>query len=194
MRSGIAVVAALFVLTVLGCSSISVSNQWRDPSWQGPPATNIVVLGVARSESTRRVFEDTFAQQLQAAGLTASSAYSQIPPGENKVKLSDFVRTSGANAVLVTRITKVEQKVNVSSAPTPVYGGFYGWYGSAWASTPMVTQYDVVTLETDVWDPNSDKLVWAVSSHGISSRDIPNVTRDLAQALIPRMKADGIIR
>ena len=58
----------------------------------------------------------------------------------------------------------------------------------------MVTQYDVVTLETDLWDTNSDKLVWAVSTHGISSRDIPGVTRDLAQALIPRMKADGVLR
>ena len=194
MKQGITAVAFVFALAILGCSSISVSNQWRDPSWHGTPATNVVVVGIARSESTRRVFEDTFAQQLQAAGLTATSSYSQIPPGETTVKLGDFVKSSGASAVLVTRITRVEHKVNVSASPTPVYRGFYGWYGSAWASTPMVTQYDVVTLETDLWDTNSDKLVWAVSTHGISSRDIPGVTRDLAQALIPRMKADGVLR
>lgn len=188
--------AFLLILTIAGCASVSVVNQWRDPSFAGPPATNFVVVGIARSDTTRRVFEDTFVSQLRAAGVQAQPAYTQIEAGESgSVKLTDLVRASHADAVLTTRVQRVQQKVNVSPGSYyGGYGGFYGWYGSAWASSPTVTQYEVVTLETNVWDANSGKLVWAATTQRVASPDIPEVTTQLAQALIPRMRADHILR
>jgi hypothetical protein len=186
----------LFLLTLAACASTTVKNQWRDPSWHGPPASNAVVVGIARSDTTRRVFEDTFAQQLMAAGIHAVPAYTQVQPGEDgRVKLSEFVRQSNADVVIATRVQRVQQKVDVYPNYTPVgYGGFYGWYGGAWAATPTISQYEVVTLETTVWDPKSEKLVWAATTERVASQDIPKVTTQLAQTLIPRMKADGVLR
>ena len=93
----------------------------------------------------------------------------------------------------MTRVQRVEQRVSVTPSG-PMYGGFYGWYGGAWASTPDVQQYDVVTLETSVWDPRSEKLIWTVTTQGIGINDIPKATTQLAQALIPKLKTDGILR
>lgn len=188
----------LFVIAVslvLGaCSTVSVTNQWRDPSWAGPPASNVVVVGISRSDTMRRVFEDTFAQQLQAAGVQAAASYTQIPPGNGgAVRLRDLVKGSGAQAVLVTRVQRVQQKVSVTPSG-PYYGGFYGWYGGAWASTPDINQYEVVTLETSVWDARSEKLVWTVTTENVATNDIPKTSTELAQTLIPKMKADGILR
>ena len=189
-------IACLLTLTLAACATTSVLNQWKDPTWRGPPATNVVVVGIARSDTTRRVFEDTFAQQLNAAGVHAVPAYTQVQAGEDgRVKLNDFVKTSGAEAVLVTRVQRVQQKINVSPGYAPVgYGGFYGWYGGAWASTPTVSQYEVVTLETTVWDTRSEKVVWGATTERVASQDIPKVTTQLAQTLIPRMKSDGVLR
>ena len=184
-------------LTLAACATTSVVNQWRDPAWTGPPAGNVVVVGIARNEATRRVFEDTFANELRKAGLQAESAYATIQPGENgRIPLSEFVRQSNADAVLTTRVQRVQQKVDVSPGyyGYPGYGGFYGWYGGAWASAPMVSQYEVVTLETTVWDPHNEKLIWAATTERVASTDIPQVTEQLAQTLIPRMKSDHILR
>ncbi|HKE48609.1 MAG TPA: hypothetical protein VKB52_11140 [Rhodanobacteraceae bacterium] len=184
-------------LTIAACTAISVKNQWRDPAWPGPPAGNVVVVGIARNEATRRTFEDTFASELRKAGVSAESAYATIQPGENgKIKLSEFVRQSNADAVLTTRVQRVQQKVDVSPGyyGYPGYGGFYGWYGGAWAAAPMVSQYEVVTLETTVWDPRSEKLIWAATTERVASGDIPKVTTQLAETLIPRMKSDHILR
>lgn len=181
-------------LVLCACSTVSVTNQWRDPSWAGPPASNVVVVGIARSDTMRRVFEDTFAQQLQAAGVQAAASYTQIPPGnDGSVRLRDLVKGTGAQAVLVTRVERVQQKVNVTPSG-PYYGGFYGWYGGAWASTPDIHQYEVVTLETSVWDARSEKLVWTVTTENVATSDIPKTSTQLAQTLIPKMKADGILR
>ena len=185
-----------FALAIAGCSTVSVTNQWRDPQFAGAAATNFVVVGIARNETTRRVFEDTFVAELRKAGVQAQPAYTQIEAGENgKVKLTDLVRASGADAVLTTRVQRVQQKVDVSPGYYyGGYGGFYGWYGGAWASAPTVSQYEVVTLETNVWDPKSGTLIWAATTERVASPDIPKVTTQLAQALIPRMRADHILR
>jgi hypothetical protein len=181
-------------LVVTACASVSITNQWKDPTWSGPPATNVLVIGVSRSDTTRRLFEDTFVRDLTAAGVRASASYASIPPGDSgSAKLGDVVKRTGSDAVLVTRVQRVEDRINVT--PTgPGYGGFYGWYGGAWASTPEVTQTTLVTLETSVWDPRADKLVWTVTTRGVLSTDIPRTTQQLSAALIPKMKADGIIR
>ncbi len=181
-------------LVLCACSSVSITNQWRDPSWPGPPASRVVVVGISRSDTMRHVFEDTFSQQLQAAGIQAAPSYTQIPAGTTgAIGLRDLVKSSGAQVVLVTRVQRVEQKTSVTPSG-PMYGGFYGWYGGAWASVPDVQQYDVVTLETSVWDPRSEKLVWTVTTQGIGNKEIPKATTQLAQTLIPKLKTDGILR
>jgi hypothetical protein len=188
-------IALLLTLTLAACATMTVQDQWKDPSFHGPPATNAVVVGIARSDVMRRVFEDTFAQQLTAAGIHAVPAYTQVKAGEDgQFQLSDFVRQSSADVVIATRVQRVQQKTDVYPTYTPVtYGGFYGWYGTAWAATPTVSQYEVVTLETTVWDPKTQKLIWAATTQRVASQDVPKVTQQLAQTLIPRMKADGVL-
>ena len=180
---------------VLGaCSSVSVTNQWKDPSWPGPPASSAVVVGISNSDTMRRNFEDTFTQQLLAAGIKTVQSYKQIPPGdEGAVKLGDLVRSSGADVVIVTRVQRVEQKFDVTPSG-PGYGSFYGWYGGAWASTPQVTEYKLVTLETSVWDTRTQKLVWSVTTQSVGRRHISKATAELAKTLIPKLKFEGILR
>jgi hypothetical protein len=188
------VFAAGLLMAVAGCTSISVSNQWKDPHWAGPPAANVLVVGITKSETLRRIFEDRFVQQLQSAGLTASASYAQIPSGAaSNDQLGALIKSTGAQAVLATRVERVDRRVDVTPSG-PAYGGFYGWYGAAWASTPMVTQYDVITLETSVWDVKSGTLVWTATTQNVASNDIPKTTEQLAQTLIPKLKADGILR
>jgi len=185
--------APLGAVLLTACSTVSVSNQWKDPSWPGPPAGNVLVMGITKSDTYRHVFEDTFVQQLQGAGIQAEQSYSQIPAGAASEKLSDVVKNTGAQVILTTRVQRVEQKVNVTPSG-PAWGGFYGWYGGAWASTPDVTQYDAVTLETTVWDMKSQKVIWSVTTEGVGTSNIPQATQDLAKTIIPKLKADGIIR
>lgn len=186
------VIAASLVLGA--CATVSITNRWRDPSWPGPPASHVVVVGISRSDTMRRIFEDTFSQQLQAAGIQATPAYTQIPAGTTgALGLRDLMKANGADAVLVTRVQRVQQKISVTPSG-PMYGGFYGWYGGAWAAVPDVQSYDVVTLETSVWDARSEKLVWTVTTEGIGTKNIPKATIQLAQTLIPQLKTDGILR
>ena len=186
------VLGACVVALMAGCSTVSVNDQWRDPSFAGPPLSNVLVVGISRGDTMKRVFEDVFSQQLQAAGVRAERSYARLPQGATSLNLSDL-KTTGIDGVLTTRVQRVEQKVNVTPSG-PSYGGFYGWYGSAWASTPDVHQYEVVTLETSVWDVKSEKLVWTATTQGVRTNDLTQATKDLAATLIPKLKSEGVIR
>jgi hypothetical protein len=185
---------ALTCITLLAaCATVDVTNEWKDPTWHGQPASSVLVIGVARSDTMRRLFEDTFSRELGAAGIRATPSYSSIPPGQGgQAQLGELVQSTGSQAVLATRVQRVEDRINVS--PGPYVGGFYGWYGGAWASTPEVTETTLVTLETSVWDARSDRLVWTVTTRSVANSDIPKATEALAKTLIPKLKADGVLR
>jgi hypothetical protein len=186
------VLGACTVALLLGCSTVSVNSQWRDHSFAGPPLSNVLVVGITRSDTMKRVFEDVFSQELLAAGIRAERSYARLPQGATSLNLNDL-KATGIDGVLTTRVERIEQKINVTPSG-PSYGGFYGWYGSAWASTPDVNQYEVVTLETSVWDVKSEKLVWTVTTQGVRTNDLTQATKDLASTLIPKLKGDGVLR
>jgi hypothetical protein len=192
MKSSRLPALCLFVALV-ACSTVSVTDQWKDPTFTGPPLSNVLVIGITRSDTMKRVFEDTFSQQLQSAGIKAEAGYTQIPPGATTLDLDDLMKKTGADAVLTTRVQRVEQKINVTPGG-PGYGRFSGWYGSAWASTPDVTQYEVITLETSLWDLKNQRLIWTVTTQGVRANNIPEATKNLAATLIPKLKSDGVLR
>jgi hypothetical protein len=185
-------------LTLLaGCATVELAESWKDPGFAGPALRKVLVVGVAQSETNRRLFEDRFSQSLKAAGVTAVPAYTLVPagaaPGSDQVR--DAVAKAGTDAVIVTRVQRAEKRVEVT--PTyyqtgPYRAGFYGWYGAS-AAAPMVTQYDVLTLETTLWQVQGEKVVWGGTSKVIEPQDVPKVTEELAKLLIAKMRADGVL-
>jgi len=180
-----------------GCASVELASSWKDPAFAGPAPRNVLVMGVSRTDTNRRLFEDNFSQSLRAAGLGAVPGYTLIP--ENGAISNDRVRQAvakaGADAVMVTRVQRVEKHVDVSPsyAPGPYYGGFYSWYGTTWGSAPTVSQYDVFTLETTLWDLKTQKVVWSGTSKVVDPGDMPTLTGELSKVLIEKMRADRVL-
>jgi len=189
---------AAWALLLYACASVDLANTWKDPAFAGPPLRRVLVAGLARSEVNRRIFEDTFARDLNAAGVAASASHTVLADaaGLGRDQMRDAVRKNGADSVLVTRVVRAEQRVDL--APTPVMapmgggGGLYGWYGSTVAAMP-VEEYTVVTLESTLWDAKTEKIVWSGTSQTFESTDIAGITDQLAQLLIRKMRSDGVI-
>ncbi|MEC5399807.1 DUF4136 domain-containing protein [Uliginosibacterium sp. H1] len=186
-------------LTLGACSTFSLGNAWRAPDFAGPPMKNVLVLGVSNSDASRRIFEDGMSQALKAAGVGATHAYATLPEGgriaDEKIKAA--VAQTKADSVLITRLLRVDQKAEVTQ-PVVAGGyyraGFYGWYGSAWGGMPAsVSTYNVLTLETTLWDTRKESLIWSATTEAIQPSDIAKATQDMAKVLIERMKKDGVI-
>ena len=172
---------------------------WKDPAFNGPPMKRLLVIGAVKSDLNRRVFEDAFAGALNGAGSGGVASYPTLPENGaiSNERVQQGVQSTGADAVLVTRVMRVRRDVNVSPSyahPGFYGGGFRGWYGGAYAVTPAdVTVYDVLTIESTLWNMRTDKPVWSGTSEVTAPSNIADASKELADVLIARMKADGVI-
>jgi hypothetical protein len=189
----------LLVTLAAGCASTKLVNQWTSPDRSTTPLHKVMVVGVSRQPSVRRVFEDEFASRLKAAGVAAVPSYTVIPEdGQAEQSLLEkAVADLGADGVLVTRLVSKEQKTQVSPGfyPAPAMG-FYGWYSSAWMGyydPPTVYQYDVVIAETSLYSPPQSRLVWSGTTETFAPSDVKKETAGFAEVIIGALRKEHII-
>jgi len=158
----------MLALVLTACASTRVVHKWRNPELASPPRfKKFMVIGISEQPGLRRSFEDAFVLRLQAVGTDAVASYRFIaedgPVAEPRLR--EAVTQAGADATLVTRLLRVEQKYQVSPSyypPGPGFG-FYRGYMGAWNGyyEPQVYPYDVYLSETSLYDTAKNELVWS---------------------------------
>ena len=195
---------ALGLVATAGCATgPTLSESWRDPEFKGPPLRKLLVVGVSRSDTQRRIFEDTFTQGLVAMGSNGVVSYQLLPDtgALQDGRIQEAAKKAGADGLLTARVLRVEQRISVTPGqPMPMRGGagfgrgFNNWYGSAWATTPSdVRQYEVVTIESTLWDLRTDRVVWTGTSQTTQTSNIERLSDQLATLLVGQMKNDGVL-
>jgi len=205
-RSSI-VAAALFCGVFASCAtgpSTQLVSAWQLPGYVPTGFRKVLVIAVTRDGGRRRTFEDAFSYQLFARGVTAISSYTLIPQ-DGQVpndKLEAAIRQSGADAVLATRFlgantnTSYTQGYVYATAAPVYYGGFYGYYGTAWGYDyvpPMATTTTVVTVETDVFDAARLEMVWSGTTQTTNPTTLSQEMAGWAKIIINAMAERGVI-
>lgn len=190
---------ALLALLAGGCSSTVLRDSWRDPQFAGAPLRSVLVIGVARSQSNRRVFEDGFTQALRNQGVAGTASYLLLPEegAIGNARIKGAVAQSGADAVLITRVLRVQRNVQVTPGyvvPGYYAAGFYGWYTTAYTTVPpSIEQYEVLTIESTLWSMQPERVVWSGTSESTDVKDVTTLTGELAAVLIGRMREDKVL-
>ena len=157
------------VVVASGCASTRITGEWRAED-AGPAIQykKVFVTAITRQETVRRQVEDAFGVTLAARGAEGLPSYTPLPNAAEATEddVRKAVKESGADAALIVRYVKKEKEMTISPG---YYGtsGYYGAYRSSWYGfyePPTVYQYDVVFLESKLYDVKSEKLLWAVST------------------------------
>ena len=59
------------------CSSTTITGSWKNPDFTGT-VEKVYIVGIAKQETTRRIFEDGFSQQLARLGATGIPSYGDL--------------------------------------------------------------------------------------------------------------------
>ena len=110
-RAAASTVIAIALAWLGACASTQLKDTWKDPAFTGPPMKQVLVIGASKSEVNRRVFEDAFAGALKGAGTAAVPSYPTLPEAGavSNERVGEAVKSSGADAVLVTRVLRVRR-------------------------------------------------------------------------------------
>jgi hypothetical protein len=165
------VLAALALLA--GCATSQLLSQQANPDYVGKPFKSIMVVAVTSDQMVRRTYEDRVVALLGKRGLKGIPAYSLLGTrGQvEEAELREAIAKSGAEGVLITRVTRVDQSSGyVSGATVSVgYGGYggvgmYGYYGGVWETVDTapqkVTGPTWMLSETRLFDAKSGTLAW----------------------------------
>ncbi|MFO1314462.1 MAG: hypothetical protein U1F58_02570 [Burkholderiales bacterium] len=196
-------IAALAAATVLAaCQTTSIQSAWFDTSYKGGPFRKIVVVASDGTTSDSRVFEDIMVQRLQAAGVQAVPGYTTVPPDARRAEapFAAAVAATGADGVILVRLVRVDTKTQVSTMmmPGPMigpWGGFYGpgFYGGGFYAVPDVTQYDVASVETNVYAVATRTLVWAATTQTVNPTTVEKEAPGFADIIVGQLRARGLL-
>ena len=189
-----------------GCAATQIINQWSNPSYAAVSFKRILVIGVSKQTTIRRNFEDEFVAQLRAAGADAAPSYEFTPengPVEES-RLARAVKEAGADAVITTRLVRVERRAEYISGTYGPYGpygphpgfGFYRWYSSAWMGfyePPRLHFYDIYTSETSLHDVRNDRLVWSGIAKTTQLGDIRQETKEYVEVVIAALREKNLL-
>ena len=196
----LALTGLLTMLMLAGCAATELVNQWSNPAYTAPWFKRVMVIAVSRQASIRRNFEDEFVAQLKAAGVDAVPSYQYIQDeGQaEEGRLNEAVLKAGADAAIITRLVRREQKTDITPGfyqPAPTFG-FYGWYSSGWVGyyePPRVYQYEVYTSETSLYDVRKNQVVWTGTAQTTAPGDINKEIKNYAEIMISALKEKKLI-
>ena len=189
---------ALATTLLAACASTTLQSAWYDTSYTGGPLRKIIVVGVGGTLAERRVFEDAFVQQLNAAGTQAVPGYAFLPDDarQNEPGWNAGIAQSGAGGLLLVRLLGVDTKTQVSTTmvPGPIYFGPYGGvWGPQMIAVPDVTQYQVANVETNLFDVRTKRVVWAGTTQTFNPGSVAQETPGFARLIIAQLAARGLI-
>jgi hypothetical protein len=194
--------AFLAVLVLAACQTTSIQSAWYDASYRGGPFKKIVVIASDGTTADSRVFEDIFVQKLQAAGVQAIPGYATVPPDARRQEstFAPAVAATGADGVILVRLLRVDTRTQVSTVMVPgpmvgPWGGFYGpgFYGGGFYAVPDVTQYDVASVETNVYNVATKSLVWAATTQTVNPTTVAQEAPKFADLIIEQLRARNLL-
>ena len=197
--------AAVFsFMFITACSNTKITSVWMDQKKEGTSFNDILVIGIAEEEHNRRLFEEAFTTQLNAAGTEGEVSYRILPEGItiNRDTVAEAIDGKDIDAVIVTHLVSVKEETvyrqNMDYRPTyGYYNGLYSYYPhvNSYVHQPgYYTTHDVVLLETNLYEVKSEELVWSAQSRSFAPESAQEVIDDLVRLVIKDLKEKALIK
>ncbi|HEY5974472.1 MAG TPA: hypothetical protein VIU41_06980 [Geobacteraceae bacterium] len=207
----------LLLLTVVlpGCASISLVDSWKDPGVAAKQYRKVLVVGIADKMQMRHIFEEVFADEVRKRGIEAVPSY--LLTGSDKLSrpiLEAATIKSGADAVITTRVVNLKRNADVRTGFIMTEKGYtsaslgepfiqptdlFDYYGTTVAYAEFkhqsveVTMSKVATVETNLFDGTTRKMVWSGTSSAVNPDGMITASSELAKVVIKAMSAAGLL-
>jgi len=206
----------LFSLAVLlaGCANTKLEQSWVVPN-NTKTYDDLFIIGIASSEQNRRAYESNFVAELNDNKIKATASYLLIKSSEkmNRKTVLKAIKGLNIDAVFTTHLVAVEEDTVYRPSPDiysyggyGAYGGGYyggGHYGNFYNYYPHVNSYvhnpgyytthETYTLESNLYDVDSEELIWTARSRTFSPESIDEIIVDVTKLLIKDLEDKKLI-
>ena len=201
---------ALLGFLATACSSTTVKNSWVKPGYSDK-IENVYLIGIAKEEDYRRIFEETFKRRLSGQGVRAVTSHNDLPKDQENSR-ENIIKAMSANScdsVLLTKLVRKRteagtkgQGINVvKTTPVPLY--YDPWYNS-WGSyynqgysvvniQPTTPGTTTLIIESVLYDLKTGERIWAAQLETVEEIDPIKMIRDYVEAVTRNLARKGLI-
>lgn len=198
-----------FVLASCAAST-DITATWNNPDVEDAAYGNILVTAMVDDISARQNLEDELAEELKERGVMVTKSLNLFPPKMrdekmgSKEELLNAIDENNFNGVIT--ITLIDKETETRYVPgnyaySPVstygyYGNFWGYYNNWYPQVYNTGYYDVdreYFLETNLYDAESEKLVWSAQSQTVNPETLENLTEDYSQKIVRYMENESLV-
>lgn len=180
-----------------------IDKSWRDPAVSVNDSSyhKVLVVGLMKDETTRRIVEDQLVARLKGKGVASYSASSNDDFKENNIEaLSEKLKQNGFDGAIVMRLVDVDKKTNYVPGTTsfqPYYYRFGPYLYRAWSSysTPgYYTQDKIYYVETNVYSFRRNKLIWSGITSTVNPDRTDKMFNEIDDVVSAQMRQEGFLR
>ncbi|MCC7258241.1 MAG: hypothetical protein IT486_07700 [Gammaproteobacteria bacterium] len=198
-------------LVLAGCGTrTSVSGAWERDGAHPVPFGSVLVVGVSPNSRVRRSFELAL---VEAIATRDTKAFAAVQTAESQPELTrdivaSMVRSTGAEAVLVTRLASRKVAAAETAARTGVKArqpaNLNGGVGLVELFSLEYHEYEepgefsaqaTAIIETSVYDArNEGQILYTLTTTADYREDRDDVILDVTRAIAGKLRQEGLIR
>jgi hypothetical protein len=201
----IAVLNTLFalLLSLATCGGTKLTSVWKDNAYEGT-IDKIMVVAVTENSRNRLIFEREFVEEFKKIGIEAVASVDVTSSEEksNEAVILAEARKRGISMILVTHLIGVENK-EVYHLPTTHAVPSRGYYNRFNSYYPRVyeyvhepgyyTKHKSVNLETNLYETQTEKLIWSVTSETLDPESVNTVIESLSKVIIKSLQKNNLL-
>ena len=191
----------LLILIIFSCSpSSQFTNLYVDEAYRGMQFKKVLVVGMAKEEWKRKVYENEFRSQLIKHNVEVLTAWQELPKGETISKETFYKYFSDENidAVFVVMAAgTITEKTMSGGGASNVYVGFYGFYvstASYYYSPEVSSEETVVHMQTNIYETTKGNLIWSVKSQSYEPQNTGDVIKTVSYNVVSELTKQGYIK
>ena len=209
MKSALSKIAivSLIVLGGMSCSTTKIIGSWKDPE-SSKGFNNIMVVGLTSDFLAQASVEEHMVDILKRrGGVNAQVSNTVFKP---KMKITDEMKAEvarklgeqGFDGLLTVALVSIDQQTSYVPGTVyqpyayPGYGSYWGYYGYY---SPMVysqgyyTSNKVYTIEANLYDVASEKLIWAARSETTDPSSLEKFSKEYSKKVVYQMDQEGML-
>jgi hypothetical protein len=206
--------------SLAGCAGLPtrIESTWVDPTFDRPAFGRVAVLALFDTVAESRNFETQATSLLEERGVEAVAGHQILAPDVRYTQQEMERELMGADVdgLLIYRLIAVDER-RVYRRPTEylsalppgvVWGDPFYWYYYPqwnyywhWRSSFAVTrspgywqEYTYVTVESSLYDNETDQLVWTAKSETMDGSRFERLAGSVADEITDRLIDLGLLR
>jgi hypothetical protein len=193
--------SAVVSILILSCSSSTqLTDIYIDKNFAGEELKKVLVLGIAKEDWKKKVYENEFRSQLLKHNVEVLTAWQELPKGEELTRetFKKYFKDKNVDAVLVAIAAGESTEETLYSGGTShVYMGFYGFYfstASVFYSPGYLSEEKIVHMKTNLYETNEGNIIWSARSQSYEPKNTKEVIQTVSRNVVDELYLAGFVK